>query len=81
MRIWVVSYDELETLWDIAKRCARATGRAKGATLGLIGLSTVVVDGPGLDPWAQHLHWLGLYMEPCHVVGKYIHASVSERFS
>lgn len=52
LKIGIVSYDQQESLFQIAKRCARTTGIPMAGAGGLIGMSagTIIVPGVGSIP-------------------------------
>lgn len=52
MKIGILSYNEQETLFQIAKRCARTTGIPTAAAGGLLAMNagTVIIPGIGAVP-------------------------------
>jgi|GEM_PF-2241780 len=52
MKIGIISYDEQETLWQIARRCARTTGVTVAVPAALAGaaMGSVTVPGVGAVP-------------------------------
>jgi hypothetical protein len=52
LKIGILSYDEQETLWQIAKRCARTTGVTVAVPTAIAGaaMGSVTVPGVGAVP-------------------------------
>jgi hypothetical protein len=48
LQLGIVSYRDQETLWDIAKRCARTTGVPMGGAGAVMGLKAGAVTIPGV---------------------------------
>ncbi len=49
LKVGIISYDEQDQVWDIAKKCARKIGKPMAVGWGMYGFSggTVIVPGVG----------------------------------